>query len=55
MALPFAAHIGGCFTILCRSDNRLRGWPARSPAARAPWWLAGRVLLKIVYLLPDTR
>jgi hypothetical protein len=37
--------------LLCRSNNRLSGWPVPSPAARAPWWLAGCVLLKIVYLL----
>jgi len=34
-----------------RSTNRLCGRPALPPAGLTRWWLAGRVLLKIVYLL----
>src|ERR1039457_5230781 len=37
--------------ILCRPNTRLSGCPALSPAGVTRWWLAGRVLLKIVYLL----
>jgi hypothetical protein len=36
---------------LYRSNTRLFGWPALSPAGVTWCWLACRVLLKIVYLL----
>ena len=36
---------------LCRSNTRLGGLPALSPARWAQWWLACWMLLKIVYLL----
>jgi hypothetical protein len=47
-SLPSAAE---CSQILYRSNTRLMGWPALSPAGVALCWLACRVLLKIVYLL----
>ena len=37
--------------IVYRSNTRLSGWPAFSPAVVTWCWLACRVLLKIVYLL----
>jgi hypothetical protein len=37
--------------ILCRSNTRLPGGSAQSPAAWRRWWLAGRVLLEIAYWL----
>ena len=36
---------------MCRSNTRLFGWPALSPAFVTWCWLACGVLLKIVYLL----
>jgi hypothetical protein len=37
---------------VCRPDTRLRGLTSRlSAAGQGRWWLADRVLLKIVYLL----
>jgi hypothetical protein len=32
-------------------EYSIRGWPALSPTGWRRWWLAGRVLLKIVYAL----
>ena len=48
---PFLAGAVIAPMILCRSNNRLSGWPVLSSAFSALSWLAGRVPLKIVYLL----